>query len=372
MIFKKNMVMKFYKIVSVVLIFAGSLAYSKHWFNIASVKDVVEKNRSILYQSCLHDVPFSFEPFLPDSSMPHEGVCKKCFILTIPNGRVQSAYGFTLINNVFIREMIRSGSELMAVKKIDERRIVKKAGRGAVLAQLFGDNYFHWIIDILGRLALLEMHDVTYDWLYVRDDKPFMKETLQLWGVDLAKIIVPKGNDFCLQAEQLILPSHVVGYGDRIGPDILHYVKNKLLTAVLMRGKNQAFNKKVFISRNDTSRKIGNEQDIFDALQKYGFEQYELSKLSVEDQILLFYNAEIIVAEHGAGLTNILFCNPGTKIVEIFQTLKCNCYWYLAHALGLSYRAVKTVEFQNGMQVYKSNICISQDAIEKIVEAVQY
>lgn len=372
MIFKKNMVMKFYKIVSVVLIFAGSLAYSKHWFNIASVKDVVEKNRSILYQSCLHDVPFSFEPFLPDSSMPHEGACKKCFILTIPNGRVQSAYGFTLINNVFIREMIRSGSELMAVKKIDERRIVKKAGRGAVLAQLFEDNYFHWIIEVLGRLALLEMHHVAYDWLYVKNDKPFMKETLQLWGVNPAKTVFLK-NAFCgIQAEQLILPSLVSDFVMNVSPTVLNYVKNKLLTAVLMGGSSCSFSKKVFVSRSDTSRKIGNEQDIFNALQQYGFEKYELGTMSVKDQIVLFHNAEIVVAEHGAGLTNILFCNRDTKIVEIFQTLKCNCYWYLAHALGLSYRAVKTVEFQNGMQVYKSNICISQDAIEKIVEAAQY
>lgn len=370
MIFKKQM-MKFCRIVSVVFILLESTVCPKYWFNIASVQEIVQKNHSILYQPCFENIPFSFEPFAPDPTMPHEGICKQCFIVTIPHGRVQSLYGLTLINNTFIREMIRSGAELMAVKKIDEGRIVKKSGRGAVLAQLFGDNYFHWIIEVLGRLALLEMHHVAYDWLYVRDDKPFMKETLQLWGIDPGKRVFLNNNFFGLQAEKLILPSFVLNDAICVSPAVLHYVKNKLLTAVLMRGKNQAFNKKVFISRKDTSRKIGNEQEIFNALQKYGFAKYELSKLTVEDQILLFHNAEIVVAEHGAGLTNILFCNPGTKIVEIFQTLKCNCYWYLAHTLGLPYRAVKTVAFENSMQIYKSNRCIPQSSIEKIVKAVQ-
>lgn len=29
-------------------------------------------------------------------------------------------------------------------------------------------------------------------------------------------------------------------------------------------------------------------------------------------------NAECVIAAHGAGLTNLLFCQPGTRVLEIF------------------------------------------------------
>ncbi len=36
------------------------------------------------------------------------------------------------------------------------------------------------------------------------------------------------------------------------------------------------------------------------------------------EQIEAFRNARIVLAAHGAGLTNILFCRPNTTLIEIF------------------------------------------------------
>ena len=41
---------------------------------------------------------------------------------------------------------------------------------------------------------------------------------------------------------------------------------------------------------------------------------------SVSDQIHFFQNAELIVAPHGAGLSNIVFANPECRIIEINQS----------------------------------------------------
>ena len=48
-----------------------------------------------------------------------------------------------------------------------------------------------------------------------------------------------------------------------------------------------------------------------------GFSILTLSDLSFIDQTKLFYNASEIVGLHGAGFANLVFCKPGTKILEL-------------------------------------------------------
>ncbi|MDT9338046.1 glycosyltransferase 61 family protein, partial [Trichodesmium erythraeum 21-75] len=42
-------------------------------------------------------------------------------------------------------------------------------------------------------------------------------------------------------------------------------------------------------------------------------------------------------APHGAGLTNIVFCNPGTKVVELFSSHVKPYYWSLCNCCNLEY-----------------------------------
>ena len=46
--------------------------------------------------------------------------------------------------------------------------------------------------------------------------------------------------------------------------------------------------------------------------------------MSVAEQVELFVYADVVVAPHGAGLTNLLFCREGTRIVEIFPPTYIN------------------------------------------------
>ena len=60
--------------------------------------------------------------------------------------------------------------------------------------------------------------------------------------------------------------------------------------------------------------------------------------MSVIEQALLFSQAKVVIAPHGAGLTNIVFCNPNTKIVEFFSPNYLHPgYWRLSNQVGLEY-----------------------------------
>ena len=60
--------------------------------------------------------------------------------------------------------------------------------------------------------------------------------------------------------------------------------------------------------------------------------------MSVAAQAALFGSARVVAGPHGAGFANLLFCNPGTAVLEFFSPLYVNfCYWTLARGAGLSY-----------------------------------
>ena len=75
---------------------------------------------------------------------------------------------------------------------------------------------------------------------------------------------------------------------------------------------------RVLICRSPSnSRNVTNRAAMIEALKALGFVAIQPDKLGFDEQALLFAQAEIIVCEFGAALSNAYFCPPQTKIVEI-------------------------------------------------------
>ena len=57
--------------------------------------------------------------------------------------------------------------------------------------------------------------------------------------------------------------------------------------------------------------------------------------LSVQEQIDVFSGAEVIIAPHGAALTNITFSRPGVRVLEMFAGAYVHLgLWTIAEAVG--------------------------------------
>ena len=57
--------------------------------------------------------------------------------------------------------------------------------------------------------------------------------------------------------------------------------------------------------------------------------------LTVQEQIDVFHGAEVIIAPHGAALTNITFCTPGARVLEMFAGTYVHLgLWTIAEAVG--------------------------------------
>ncbi|MDB5489499.1 MAG: capsular polysaccharide biosynthesis protein-like protein [Reyranella sp.] len=75
----------------------------------------------------------------------------------------------------------------------------------------------------------------------------------------------------------------------------------------------------LYVSRNEAKmRRLLNEEAILPALRDLGFEIIRPGEMPLATQIEKFRKAKVVLAPHGAGLTNILFCRPDVTLIEIF------------------------------------------------------
>ena len=100
--------------------------------------------------------------------------------------------------------------------------------------------------------------------------------------------------------------------------------------------------RRIFVTRGSARlRRLLNEQAVVAALSAAGFETFQPASGNHHEQVEMFRNADVVVAVHGAALTNLLFCRPGTLVVELFaQDHVKSTYLWLAHCLGLRHVAV--------------------------------
>lgn len=373
---KKNIFLS----LAIFFIIATNNNLSSYWFKLIDIQNFLKNCPEATYIHCFDELFFEYKPFplsINPANHPHIGNFDKTYILKIPNAQIQSNYGFVTYQNQFIQEFMWKKMErhLQLIYQIPYDKITPVAGKVAVISQLAYFNYWHWISEVLCRLALLDIQNIEYDYLYVNQDLPFMKETLKLWGIPDHKIINPTGNDFGIVADEVIVPSLVsnvdfgfAAFSCYAQPHLLQYVKEKLLNGALKKPCYQKFSKKIFISRKDSNiRNVLNEDDLFQALKLYGFERYELSKLSVVEQIQLFNQAEIIISPQGTGLANSIFCNLQVTIIELFQCLNDCTFWYLSQDFKFNYTAVQTTYFiEDYVAAWQSPSIIPLEVIQLI------
>jgi capsular polysaccharide biosynthesis protein len=98
---------------------------------------------------------------------------------------------------------------------------------------------------------------------------------------------------------------------------------------------------KIYITRRKASRrKIINEVDIIDVVESLDFIVMDCDDRSVRDQVNIFSKAKILCSIHGAGLANMLFMQPDSKILEIRSPITetgAACFWHLSNSISHHY-----------------------------------
>ena len=184
-------------------------------------------------------------------------------------------------------------------------------------------NYFHWMTEALPSLvALYNVKDkIDVPVLLVSSSirHKHINETLQLLGYTVYYYDIHKSIKIS-NLHSIKIP--VVGSYNE--PFLLN-MRNAFFQKLNLMEQIRPF-RKIYISRRKaTRRKIVNQDDLSILLSNYDFETVFLEDYTIEHQIKLLYETRCVIAPHGAGLTNILFMQPETKVIEL--KAHNNDYW---------------------------------------------
>jgi len=190
-----------------------------------------------------------------------------------------------------------------------------------------GNNYFHFMFDIIPKLYLLNQQiDLKkINFFYVSHPKEWQIKIFDIIGINKVKLLSSKKNKHISCDEVLAVDHPWYNRGT-----IQAQVKNipewiVLQNRNIFKKESEKFvcSKKIFLDRSHSvfnHCQIENPKNLTILIKKNNFGIYQPEKISFKKQIFLFENASVVIGAHGAAFTNIIFCKPRTKIIEIMPS----------------------------------------------------
>lgn len=276
------------------------------------------------------------------------GQSHSLFTAVIPDGRVFGKRTVAVLNseNELFAEISAGGSggkiehnRIFGLVLLPKVHVLK--GCAAVLAAPSADVYYHWLFDLLPRLEILRLCNVpleSVDFFIVNGlSRAFQSETLTKLGLRHKAVSLEEFPH--VKASRLLAPS-LGGKAPDVPQWVCDFLQKNFLPAP-EAGKIQK-NRRIYVSRANAKRRfITNEAEVKSELESAGFVTVFLEHLSFGDQVNLFAQAEMVVGSHGSGFANLVFCSPGTKVVEIFPPNRVRFHFRnISRWVGLDYVAL--------------------------------
>ncbi len=194
-------------------------------------------------------------------------------------------------------------------------------------------NYYHWLLDGLGRWSTCP--EAPFPCLLPWSGEAFQQAGPALVpGLAARRVMVGPGQ--AVEVGRLHWTTSLTGVGTQFHPAL------RRLGDAMRSTVPAADRPALYICRGDSAnRPLRNEAEVMRLCADRGFHVVRLATLPVAEQVALFGGARRIVAPHGAGLGNLLFCRPGAKLLELQMDRYVNwCFRRLAATMEVRYGCV--------------------------------
>jgi hypothetical protein len=199
-------------------------------------------------------------------------------------------------------------------------------------------NYYHWLIQTIpaidsgvrrngrNRLALI-----------LPPLQPWQEESLALLGYqDIPRLTFDISTHY-----QLANAEFSEFLGARVGGVV------SLTAAATLRRLAEAAPwipgaaNEIYVARTDAQNRVArNEGELIERLDRQGVRIIVPGSMSLSEQIAAFRSARLVIGAHGAGMSNIAFCQPGCFVYEMLLRHYPNvCFNRIAQSAGLNYAA---------------------------------
>ncbi len=236
-------------------------------------------------------------------------------------------------------------------------------------------NIYHWMIDALPILRLVEKIrplDQIDHFLVQGQDNGFRLRSLTMLGIDPERVHFFPGQLVHVQTDELLAGGHPRGRLSNVTPDwVIDFHRERYLPKVA--GLDGEWPEKLYVSRRDSKlRSVANEEALSQSLKARGFAEVVLSDYDYDEKVALFSHAREIVSMSGAGLAFLMYCQPGTKVLEMFPAgfvHYANCV--IATQVGLDYRYLIFGDVQTGKgdyQAQREQLVVDIASVEKVLD----
>lgn len=249
------------------------------------------------------------------------------------NGFVFSEHGAVYAesaNGDFVLDRQIPKGDISKFKCLDSKKIYTSIHFNSTL-----NNYYHLTIDLLPRLFSLKKYEGEVTLLLPPVGNSYAELIIRAYLKDSKHIQIKNiENRTYFIEEYLMLSVPSSPFSGFLPFEILEDMDDSLKKNV----SDEKTDLKIYISRSKTKRKILDEGKLVELLVKRGFKIVTCEDLVYQEQIELFNSADIVVAPHGEGLTNLIYSNPGTRLIEIHPRDKILPYFFfLAKSRNIDY-----------------------------------
>ncbi len=199
-------------------------------------------------------------------------------------------------------------------------------------------NYYHWHIFALAKLLALKEKNL------IEGSLLFLPKKYQRYKFALASL-----TKFGIKKNQIVFLRRKSNIKVAEMPLVTVYQQNPIvfneLRKILTLGAEKTdlgFGEKIYISREgQVLRFVENEKEVVALLERYGFKKLVIDKFSYEEQVAICAKIKYLVAPHGAGLTNLLFMQEDSAVLEMaskpYDSKPVTDYYKLAAMLKIKY-----------------------------------
>ncbi|QNJ01756.1 DUF563 domain-containing protein [Synechococcus sp. PROS-U-1] len=217
------------------------------------------------------------------------------------------------------------------------------------------ENYYHFMMDICPKIMYIFAHnsfDSSKKILLIGRKTALIQKIISCFFPDMLEsfLFMPPAS---YSIEDVVFinrpqPSY-------LSSSTIHLLNSKITSFLVSQNKSSKSNHIVYLRRGNgkNGRNISNEPLLEQLLVKiYDVKIIDCASLSTAEQWSTLSNACVVISPHGAAMTNILACQPGTLILELLPSnYHPSTFWFIANYLSLKLKRV----------IYESNSSNSID-----------
>lgn len=240
------------------------------------------------------------------------------------------------------------------------------------------ENWYHFLLDTTPRMLFLDNVPKSVPVL-IRSDIPQTSKDF-LRALTTREVIEIDPADFVAVETLYVLPGKSTVFDSsppkglshaEFSPVFLGLFRNKVLECLPI-DSNRTSKQRIYFRRKSVSRNVVNWGKIRQELEYFSFEDILLDSNFFKDQVQVFSNLNVVVSPGGAVLANIIFMNPGSKVVALtsFRGQRIDLWQKLSDSLDLKCITVKGMPTYWGFRYQRklhSNFYISPKKLRRIL-----